>query len=146
MKEILESLKNKLSTHNFKLTSQREDILKILIKNKNRHFSAESLFAEVKKINPDVGLATIYRNLELFCKLGITHQLDFDSSHKYYELDLEGTHHHHLICVNCNRIIEFNDDALEEFEKELEKSYDFKIADHKIKFFGLCSECKGLKD
>mgnify|MGYP006299431999 CR=1 FL=1 len=138
---LLEKFKNKLSANNYKLTKQREDILKVFIDNKNNHYSAEELFDEVKKINPDVGLATIYRSLELFSDLNIIHQLDFDNNYKRYELNIKGNHHHHLICVNCGKITEFNDKELESFEERLEENYNFKIVNHRIKFYGFCDKC-----
>jgi len=143
--DLLERYKDILSSKNYKLTSQRNSILQVLIENKNRHFSADELYKEVAKVNPDVGLATIYRNLEIFCRLGITHRLDFDNKYKYYELSVEGNHHHHLICVKCGNIIEFNDQVLEDFENEIEDFYDFKIIDHRIKFYGICEECRKEK-
>ena len=144
MKNLYTKYKKILSSQNYKLTSQRSDILKVLIDNKHRHFSAEMLLEEVRNINTDIGLATIYRNLELFCELGITNQLDFDSSYKHYELNLEENHHHHLLCINCGKIIEFNDHVLEQFEDELEKEHKFNIMNHRIKFYGLCRECNNI--
>ena len=138
----MKSLRAKFRDNNYKLTSQRQDILDVLLNNFGEHFSAEELYAEVKKINPDIGLATVYRTLELMCQLGIAHQLDFDSNYKRYELNLEGGHHHHLICIDCGRIIEFNDQDLEDFEKRLEEDYQFRIIEHRIKFYGQCKECK----
>ncbi|MFW5992300.1 MAG: Fur family transcriptional regulator [Halanaerobiaceae bacterium] len=139
---LFEKLSRKLRENNFKLTSQRKDILEVLLNNPGQHYNAEELFNEVKKINPDVGLATIYRTLELMCDLDIIHRLDFDSKYKRYELNLEGGHHHHLICVECGKILEFNDQVLEDFENSLEQEYNFNIYDHRIKFFGQCSECR----
>ncbi|MFW5998196.1 MAG: Fur family transcriptional regulator [Halanaerobiaceae bacterium] len=138
---LLDKFKNRLSSHNYKLTKQREDVLKVFIENKNNHFSAEELFEEVKKINPDVGLATIYRSLELFSELGIIHELDFDKSYKRYELNIKDNHHHHLICLKCDKIIEFNDEVLEHFENSIENEYEFQVVSHRIKFYGLCQEC-----
>lgn len=138
---LLEKFKNKLSSHNYKLTKQREDILKVFIQNKNQHFNAEELFEKVQEINPEVGLATIYRSLELFCELDIIRQLDFDNSYKRYELNVKGNHHHHLICLECGKIVEFNDEVLEKFENSVEEEYDFKIVNHRIKFYGFCKEC-----
>ena len=125
----------------YKETVEHADILTVLINNFDKHYSAEELYNEVKKINPDVGLATIYRSLEILCNLEITHQHDFDNNYKRYELNLEEHHHHHLICTNCGKIIEFNDKVLEDFEKNLEEYYKFKISDHRIKFYGKCSDC-----
>ncbi len=138
---LMEKFKNKLSAHSYRLTSQRESILKVFIMNQGKHFNAEELLSEVKKINPDLGLATIYRNLELFCTLGITHQLDFNNTYKYYELNLQEKHHHHFVCKECGKIIEFNDQVLGEFEDRLEQEYNFQIFDHRIKFFGICQNC-----
>ncbi|MFW6034918.1 MAG: Fur family transcriptional regulator [Halanaerobiales bacterium] len=139
--KIYTKLANKLSQNNYKVTSQRKDIIKVLINNQNKHYSAEELYKKVRDINHDVGLATIYRTLEILSKLNIVHQLDFDSNYRRYELNIEGHHHHHLICLKCGKIIEFNDNELEEFEKDLEKEYKFKISKHRIKFYGVCSEC-----
>ncbi|MFW6022186.1 MAG: Fur family transcriptional regulator [Bacillota bacterium] len=141
-KEFLQKLTDIFRKNNYKLTSQRRNILEVMIENPDRHFSAEELYDEVKNINPDIGLATVYRTLELMCQINITHQLDFDSNYKRYEISLKGRHHHHLICRECGKIIEFNDKALEGFEENLEKDYNFKIEDHKIKFYGKCSECQ----
>ena len=145
MKSLQEKFVEKLSSHNFKLTRQREDILNVLLDNPHYHFSAEELHEKVKKINPDIGLATIYRTLELFCELDILDRLDFDSSYKSYELNLEDKHHHHLVCVSCGKITEFNDRVLEEFERNLEKNHNFKIVEHRIKFFGYCNQCQDDK-
>lgn len=142
MKTSMEKFQNTLSEQNYRLTTQRKDILRVLVDNPGKHFSAEQLLKEVKDVNPDIGMATIYRNLELFCQLGIVHQLDFNDSYKFYELNVEEEHHHHLVCRSCGNIVEFNDRVLEEFEERLEAEYDFSIFDHRIKFFGLCSKCR----
>ena len=142
MKDLKEKFKNKLSTNNFKLTRQREDILEVLLENPRCHFNAEELHDKVKKENPEIGLATIYRTLELFCELDILHRLDFDSSYKSYELNIDEKHHHHLICVQCGQITEFNDQVLEEFENNLEENHNFEIKNHRIKFFGYCAQCQ----
>lgn len=140
--KLMKSMRAKFRDNNYKLTSQRQDILDVLLNNFGEHFSAEELYEKVRKINPDIGLATVYRTLELMCQLGITHQVDFDSTYKRYEISLEGQHHHHLICIDCGKIIEFNDRVLEGFERKLEDEYQFEIVEHRIKFYGLCNKCK----
>ncbi|SDL43169.1 Fur family transcriptional regulator [Halarsenatibacter silvermanii] len=137
----LDEFIKKLRAENYKLTPQRRDILKTLLKYSDRHFTAEKLHKKVQQINSDLGLATVYRNLELFCELGFIHRLDFDSDHKYYELLESHSHHHHMICLNCEKIIEFNDEDLEDFETRLEDEYDFFSVNHFIKFYGYCQKC-----
>ena len=138
----IERLKKLLAAENYKLTSQRKEILKILLRNEGEHLSAEEIYNILAKKDSGVGLATVYRTLELFCELGILQQIEFDEERRRYELERE-LHHHHLVCIECSKVIEFNDQILEDFEEDLEKRNDFTVKDHQIKFFGYCAECRG---
>ena len=142
MEKNFDRFKKILLENDYRLTTQRKEILKVFLKHKEKHFNAEQLSDILKNRDSNIGLATIYRNLELFHRLGILKQLDFNDAFKYYELNLIEKHHHHLICINCDKIIEFNDEALINFEKQIEKEYDFEIRDHIIKFYGVCKNCK----
>ncbi|MGM0445827.1 MAG: Fur family transcriptional regulator [Bacillota bacterium] len=141
MEKNFDRFKKILLENDYRLTSQRKEILKVFLKHKEKHFNAEQLSDILNNRDSNIGLATIYRNLELFHRLGILKQLDFNDAFKYYELNLIEKHHHHLICINCDRIIEFNDEALIDFEKQIESEYDFEIRDHIIKFYGVCKDC-----
>ncbi len=143
--ELREKFHRRLAAHDCKLTRQRKDILEVIISEPHSHFNAEELYEKVQQMNPEVGLATIYRTLDLFCDLEIIHRLDFDTSYKSYELNVEDQHHHHLICLQCGTITEFKDSVLEKFEQDLEKTHNFDIVDHHIKFYGYCEECSSNK-
>lgn len=140
-REKLSELRSRLAKKNYKLTSQREQILTIFLENEEKHLSAEEVFMHVKKKDPQLGLATVYRTLDLFVELGLLQQVEFDATRRRYELQPEEGHHHHLICVECNTVVEFKDDLLEEFEATIEQEYDFKVLDHHIRFYGRCSSC-----
>jgi len=140
-KNNFEKFKKILIENNYRLTKQRKELLKVFLKYKEKHFNAEQLLDILKNRDESIGLATVYRNLELFHRLDILKKLDFNDEFKYYELNLIEKHHHHLICINCDRIIEFNDEALSDFEQQLEEEYDFEIKDHIIKFYGVCKKC-----
>lgn len=142
MIETLEQYQAKLIANNYKLTSQRKLILEVLIDNHGEHLNADDIYNIVREIDPDIGLATVYRTLELFCELNIIQQLDFDDSSKRYEIETEESHHHHLICERCEAVIEFNDAILESFEDDLEEKYNFMTTNHSIKFYGYCEECQ----
>jgi Fur family ferric uptake transcriptional regulator len=142
MEKNFDRFKKILLENDYRLTTQRKEILRVFLKHKEKHFNAEQLSDILKNRDSNIGLATIYRNLELFHRLGILKQLDFNDAFKYYELNLIEKHHHHLICINCDKIIEFNDEALINFEKQIENEYDFEIRDHIIKFYGVCKNCK----
>ena len=138
----LQKIKKKLANNNYKMTSQRKAILKKIIENQGSHLSAEEIYEQVKEDDPNIGLATIYRTLELLCDLGIIHKLNFDDKCRRYELDKENEHHHHLICFECGEITEFNDDILEDFEENIKDEHSFEVVDHRIKFYGYCRVCQ----
>lgn len=139
--EKLSELRSQLAKKNYKLTAQRELILTIFLENREDHLSAEEVYMHVKEKDPQLGLATVYRTLDLFEELGLLQKVDFDDTRRRYELGQKEGHHHHLICLNCNGITEFNDDLLEEFEDTIEKEHHFKVVDHHIRFYGYCSSC-----
>lgn len=146
MRRMIGEIEEKLRANEHKLTPKREHVLKILMENKDKHLSAEEVYNLVKLRAPDVGLATVYRTLELFTNFDIIHSMDFGDGRKRYEFGTEssdGHRHHHLICTSCGRITEVNEDLLEELEQRVTQRYDFEITDHELKFFGWCRKCSG---
>lgn len=144
MNKIISDVGDKLRSREYKLTTRRELILKVLVENRDKHLSAEEVYNLVKQKAPDTGLATVYRTLELFQDFDIIHGMDFGDGRKRYEFGAgEGKshHHHHLICNRCGKIIEVNEDLLEELEIRVSKQHDFEITDHQLKIFGNCKEC-----
>lgn len=148
MNKIICEVEQKLRACDYKLTPRREHILRVFLQNKDKHLSAEDVYNLVKRKVPDVGLATVYRTLEIFLDLDVIHSIDFGDGRKRYEFggqQGEGHHHHHLICTGCGKIFEVNEDLLEELESRVTKAYDFTITDHQLKFFGYCHDCSGKK-
>ncbi|OGS14150.1 MAG: ferric uptake regulation protein, partial [Elusimicrobia bacterium RIFOXYA2_FULL_58_8] len=99
---------------------------------------------------PDIGLATIYRTLELFTKFGMVNKFDTGDDKARYEFaDGPGAkgHHHHLVCTSCRRIVDYNDfineetELLRRTEEGLANKYGFKINTHILQFYGLCKDC-----
>ena len=139
----IDELKENLKEKGYKLTPQRRAILDIIIDKEGQHLTAEEIYDEVKKICPDIGLATVYRTVLLLEEVNVIYKLDLNDGCSRYELvhSDEEHRHHHLICDKCKKVIEVQDDLLEELEDRIENSYKFKILDHSVKFFGVCSEC-----
>ena len=144
----IEELKENLKEKGYKLTPQRRAILDIIIDKEGQHLTAEEIYDEVKKICPDIGLATVYRTVLLLEEVNVIYKLDLNDGCSRYELvhSDEEHRHHHLVCNNCKKVFEVQDDLLEELEERIEKTYKFKILDHSVKFFGVCSECSELKE
>jgi len=145
--------KGKFKGCGYKITIGREAILEVLSK-ANRHLSAEDIYMKVHALYPAVGLTTVYRTLEILERVGLVYKFDFGDGRARFEL-AEGekgeNHHHHLVCVNCNRVIDYADfidqevKFLKETEKELSKKYRFRITNHLIQFYGVCEKCEGRK-
>ncbi len=139
-------LRGRLSERKYKMTPQRKEILQIFIdSDEDKHLSAEEVYDLLKQKDFDFGLATVYRNVELLNNLGILNKIEFGDGRTRYELsasDPQLHQHHHLICLNCKKIIEFEEDLLENLECKIEKKSGFKILNHEVKFFGYCADCK----
>ncbi len=141
--EKIENLKLILKEKGYKLTPQRRSILDEIIKNEGSHLTTEEIYDLVKVNCPEIGLATVYRTVQLLEEMGVLYKLDLDDGCSRYELcDEDESHqHHHLICQNCGKVIEVEGDLLEELEQGIEKKYNFKIKNHSLKFYGICDNC-----
>lgn len=146
----LKDLRGKLSERGYKMTPQRKEILRIFVDNPERHhMSAEDVYSILRKSDSEIGLATVYRALDLLSELGILVQVDFGDGCARYELnnaDPKVHRHHHLICVKCRKVIEFEEDLLEILEAYIEKKSGFQIINHEVKFFGYCEDCRTKED
>ncbi len=141
-----EIIKAQLKAKSYKLTPQRRAIMDVILNNQGEHLSTEEIYDYVKVNCPDIGLATVYRTLQLLSEINILTKLNLDDGLARYEMNVNQNEHqhHHLICVKCNKIIEFKVDLLDELEKKIEGELQFKIKDHKLKFFGTCADCQEL--
>ena len=140
MEVMMKRMKEKIKDKRYKMTTQRQVILRAFVESTIRHMSAEEVFELVKKTSPDIGLATIYRTLDLFTEMDLLKKLDFDDGCSRYELndrENEGHFHHHLICLGCGK-----DDLLETLESILQKRLHFRTVDHQLKVYGYCEECE----
>ena len=141
------NFKEKLKEKGCKLTMQRRSVLDVLIEHNDAHLSTEEIYGKVKEKYPEIGLATVYRTVQLFEEMVIVDRLNFDDGCSRFELASEDTvhHHHHLICEECNKVFEVEHDLLDEIESEIERKYEFKIHDHNVMFYGTCKECAQKK-
>jgi Fur family ferric uptake transcriptional regulator len=138
-------LKEVLKEKGYKYTKQREIILDVLINNDNLHLSPEDVYQKLQNDHPEIGLATVYRNLQLLENLGILYKINLNDGCNRYELSLKDEnahHHHHLICLKCGKVEEFENDYLEDLERIIEQEKGFKTEDHVLKFFGECKSCR----
>ena len=145
MKIDMGDIKKKFQEKQYKLTPQRQVILQVFVEHQDEHLSAEDVHVFVRQYSSEIGLATVYRTLELFSELDVLQKMDFGDGRSRYEFNETSTphHHHHLICLGCGQVKEFEDDLLETLEKTIARKSDFMIINHQVKFYGYCRECKG---
>jgi Fur family ferric uptake transcriptional regulator len=136
----MELFHSRLRDRGLKSTSPRDDIARVFFE-MGRHVSAEELYVEVKKINPHVGYATIYRTLKLLKECELLTERHFDEDQARYEV--AGEHHHdHFICEQCGKIVEFEDDAIERMQQDVAKKLGVVLTRHKLELYGLCIDCR----
>jgi len=139
---LLSELKKILQKKSLKFTKQREIVLRTLFEHSGHHSPEEILFF-IKNSNPElkIGIATIYRTLSLFEEEGLADSISFGKDGKKYEIGHK-SHHDHLVCKSCGKIIEFVDDVIESRQIEVARKYNFKMESHIMKIIGICQECQ----
>ncbi|MEG0641934.1 MAG: Fur family transcriptional regulator [Clostridium sp.] len=145
--EEYNKLKEQMKLQGYKLTPQRRAVLDVVVEHEGKHLSTEEVYDIVKKGCPEIGLATVYRTLQLLEKIGVVCKLNFDDGCNRYELvhSNEIHQHHHLICKLCCSVEEVEDMLLESLEEKVETKYSFKITNHEVKFYGICNKCLNKK-
>lgn len=120
-----------------KVTLPRLKILEILENGSTRHQSAESIYKQLLESNEDIGLATVYRVLTQFEAAGLVVRHHFENGMAVFELN-EGTHHDHIVCLDCGKVEEFVDSGIEERQTAAASRLGFEIRDHSLILYGHC--------
>lgn len=135
MAELLEQLID----NGFKITPQRRMILDIL-KKSSRHLTAEEIANEVKKIQPSVSVATVYRNLNLMVDISLLNRFKLHNGPARYQIN-QG-HNHHLICMECGETVSLDICPMQEKITQLIDEIGFKVDDHYFEITGICKDCQ----
>ncbi len=123
-----------------RVTAQRTLLLEML-RQSGGHVDADELYRRARKKNSRISLSTVYRNLQLFKKLGRVEEHHFDEEHHHYEVK-SGTAHQHLLCINCGKVVEFAYPVSWKLSEDIGKQYDFDITGVEVRMTGLCSSCR----
>jgi Fur family transcriptional regulator, ferric uptake regulator len=132
---------NELKSMGLKATLPRMKILDIFQERRQRHMSAEDVYRELLAENHDIGLATVYRVLTQFEQAGILKRSNFESGKTLYELD-EGSHHDHLVCLQCGRVEEFYDAEIESRQQQIAQERGFALQEHALALYANCTKVK----
>lgn len=131
-----------LSKNHLKSTKQRDAIVDTFFNLRDRHVRIDDLLDVVRKKNPEIGYATVYRTLKLLVAAGVANQSHFNDGQSRFEVT--STHHHdHIICTGCGKIVEFENDTIEDLQHQIAKRHKFKLTGHKMELYGVCEACQG---
>lgn len=138
-------LKETLNREGFRLTVQRQKILALFEATAHRHhLSAEEIHQHLSHQGEKISVSTVYRALHVMVKLGLLQELELAEGRKYYELKSPvWQQHHHLVCVQCGDVQEFEDDAITEVTTQETQDRGFALLDGQFTIYGLCPRCQG---
>ena len=122
-----------------KATLPRLKILEIFQHSAVRHMTAEDVYRNLLNEELDIGLATVYRVLTQFEQAGLLTRSNFESGKAVFELN-EGTHHDHLVCLDCGRVEEFFDPEIEKRQQMIANERGFKLQEHALALYGSCTK------
>jgi Fur family ferric uptake transcriptional regulator len=122
-----------------KATLPRLKILEIFQRSAVRHLTAEDVYRNLLSEELDIGLATVYRVLTQFEQAGLLSRSNFESGKAVFELN-EGTHHDHLVCIDCGRVEEFFDADIEKRQQKIAEERGFKLQEHALALYGACTK------
>jgi len=122
-----------------KVTLPRVKILEVLETSKARHMTAEDVYKALLEKGEEIGLATVYRVLTQFEGAGLVERHHFEGGQAVFELD-RGSHHDHIVCLQCGRVEEFVDETIESCQQKIARERGFDISDHSLIIYGNCTK------
>ena len=140
--KVINELKEIIKNRGLKYTKQREVIFETIL-NSNKHLNAEELNVIISEKYPNlkIGIATIYRALSFLEEVKLISSVVLDNDGKKFESNIK-EHHDHIICIKCNKIIEFLSNKIEKAQEDIAKENGFKLLNHTMYLYGVCSKCQ----
>ena len=133
-----------LRTQGRRITAQRGLLLQVM-RESHEHLDAGEIYRRARARDPRISLSTVYRNLNLLKDLGVITELHLDEEHHHYELR-EEAEHYHLICSNCDRVVEFDSSSMGALIEQTGAEKGFLIEHVHIDLVGLCQDCRARSD
>ena len=133
-----------LGLKNLRLTSQRQAIIDTVF-GTEEHFTAEQLLEWSRRRDQSVSRATVYRTLPLLTESGLVREMDFGKDYRFYDPNYaDHPHHSHIICQDCDKIVEFESEKIERLENEISHQLGFEVKTQRLQITGRCEELKKL--
>jgi Fur family ferric uptake transcriptional regulator len=140
VKKASDIIQRRVVRQGFSKTEPRRLVLEVFL-NDHRPLTPSAVHEQLPDSN--INLASVYRTIELFCRLGVLTEVDHVPEGRRYELsDDYREHHHHLICRGCGKTEDFEDCEMEQIERLIKKRFHFQVTRHELRFLGLCRRCQ----
>lgn len=141
VEQLRARLNDYMARHGLRSTEQRRIVTELFFAS-DGHLSIEDLLDQVRVEEPGIGYATVYRTLKLLKESGLAFERHFGDGVSRYEVAWEDEHHDHLICIDCQRIVEFEDEGIEARQREIAAKHGFTLVRHKLELYGRCPDCQ----
>lgn len=122
-------------------TAQRRVVSEVFFRT-GGHLSIDEMLALVREQDPKVGYATVYRTMKLLVECGLANERQFEDTVTRFEIAHHDSHHDHLICLQCRRIVEFEDDEIERLQEAVALRHGYELLSHKHELYGRCAKCQ----
>ena len=136
----LENSHRVLNVSGLRVTKQRALILEIIRRGQG-HLDADEVYRRAHDKQPRISLSTVYRTLRMFKKLGLVEELHFDEAHHHYEMK-PPTGHHHLVCLGCGKIVEFECPLSQKMKEDVAQQKGFEVTGIEVHMTGYCPACR----
>ena len=133
-----------LKQNGLKMTRQREVVVESFLRT-DGHLSTDELYQLVKKKDQKVGFTTVFRTLKALTHCGLARETDLSDGRTRFEHLHNRPHHHHIVCLECSRTIEFLSPELEQLQEQIVSRYQFKSVRHQLQIFGVCQDCQNQR-
>ncbi len=130
-----------LRRRGYRLTTQRRAVLDVIARSRD-HLTPGEIHQQVVRRHPGVGLVSVYRTLALLADMGLICEVHVGGNCRSYLLRRPLGHHHHLVCSDCGRVVDFSDCDLGQLEKRLAEDTGYEIEGHLLEFAGRCPDCR----
>jgi Fur family ferric uptake transcriptional regulator len=131
-----------IAEHGLKHSRQRDRIAETFFA-MGGHVSIEELVARVRRLDPRISVATVYRTMKLLADCGLAVARQFGGGQTRYEAAAGRGHHDHLICTGCGEIVEFANEKIESLQALVARRHGFEVESHKLELYGRCGRCRG---
>jgi Fur family transcriptional regulator, ferric uptake regulator len=145
MSEEFSRFQGYLRAHGLKMTRARELVFREIMSAPGIHPNADEIRGRLRAKKREVGLATIYRTLNLLVRSGLVSAVDLGESHSHFEPEGKASAHGHLICLSCGRVQEFSQTGIQEALHKIGQEKGYRLDKFSLQVFGFCRECEGKR-